>query len=125
MSGGCRVASVSVEWVCGCWLLCGELACSGGGGGETRGAGDGRRIVLRGSHWWCDRYMLGLRGGVGGVRGGCLYVWRCLDECIRGARVYGVCRDMSEGVEVMGVGGGVGMVLVCERCYCSVCGGGG
>ena len=53
--------------------------------------------------------MMGLCGGVGGVCGGCLYYWRCLGECM-GARVYGVCKHMNEGVEVMGVGGEVGMV---------------
>ena len=42
-----------------------------------------------------------------------------------GARVYVVCGDRSEGVEVVGGGGGVGMVLGWERCYCNGCGGGG
>ena len=53
--------------------------------------------------------MMGLGGGGGGVCGGYLYSWRCLNECMW-ARVCGVCRDMSEGVEVMGVGCGVGIV---------------
>ena len=68
--------------------------------------------------------MLGLCGGVGGGRGGCWYCWRWLAERV-GARVYAVCGDRSEGVEVVGGGGGVVMVLGWERCYCSGCGGGG
>ena len=41
IGGGCRVASTSVDWVCGCWLLGGELACNGCDGGEARGVGGG------------------------------------------------------------------------------------
>ena len=66
--------------------------------------------MLRGSHWSSNMYMMGLGGGGGGgVCGGYCCCWRCLDEWM-GARVCGVCRDMSEGVEVMGVCGGVGVV---------------
>ena len=41
VGGGCRVASVSVDWAYGRWLLGDELTRVGGDGGETRGVGDG------------------------------------------------------------------------------------